>query len=80
MNGNPSITQYVTAKTWHEQHRSHGGEVFPTLSSLSWFIRTRKEDLTAEGVLIVGRGSRPNLLAKDFGSCAAKLLIQNQMA
>ena len=79
MNGNPSITQYVTAKTWHEQHRSHGGEVFPTLSSLSWFIRTRKEDLTAEGVLILGRGSRPNLLPKDFGSCAAKLFIQSQM-
>lgn len=79
MNGNLSITQYVTAKTWYERHRSHGGEVFPTLSSLSWFIRTRKEDLAAEGVLILGRGSRPNLLAKDFDSCAAKLLIQSQM-
>lgn len=48
-------------------------------SPLSWFIRTRKEDLAAEGVLILGRGSRPNLLAKDFDSCAAKLLIQSQM-
>ena len=79
MNGNPSITQYVTAKTWHEQHRSHGGEVFPTLSSLSWFIRTRKKDLSREGVLIAGTGSRPNLLTKDFDSCAARLLIQSQM-
>jgi hypothetical protein len=79
MNGNPSITQYVTAKTWHERHRSHGGEVFPTLSSLSWFLRTHKDVLTAEGVLIVGTGSRPNLLAKDFDSRAAKLLAQSQM-
>ena len=43
---------------WQAEHLAVGGEIFPTLASLPWFIRQNKDELQAHNAIIPGKGSR----------------------
>ena len=78
MNTQPSenLTRLRPLHKWHEQHVKHGGSVFPTYASLKWFVRQRRDDLLASGVLIPGKGGRPNLVTPLFGDAVYKILFK----
>ena len=41
--------------------------MFPTFTSLKWFIRQYGDELENAGVLLRGKGGRTNLVTPDFG-------------
>ncbi len=52
---------------WHEHHLKRGGVLFPTFTSLKWFVRQHGDELEKAGVLLRGKGGRTNLVTLDFG-------------
>ena len=54
---------------WHAHHMRRGGTLFPTYSSLKWFIRQHQNELINAGVLV----AVTDILRSDDSSDNAKL-------
>ena len=61
--------------TWQAEHLASGGEVFPTLASLQWFIRQNRTELETQKAIIPGKGSRGTMLTPNFDQITIGLLI-----
>ena len=61
------LTMLKPLYEWYEYHERKGGVLFPTYSSLKWFVRQHGDQLVDAGVLLRGRGGRPSLVTPDFG-------------
>ena len=64
---NQRLTSLRPLFEWHAHHLKRGGVLFPTYSSLLWFIRQHGNELRDAGVLLKASGSRTNLVTPDFG-------------
>ncbi|MCC6658901.1 MAG: hypothetical protein IT512_12015 [Rhodocyclaceae bacterium] len=65
------VATWRKATRWREEQ---GGDVFPTQSSLDWFIREHFNDLIASGELIPGTGRRGHLVGPNFDEVALGIL------
>ncbi len=63
---------------WQAEHLAVGGEIFPTLASLQWFIRQNKDELQAHNAIIPGKGSRATMLTPYFEKVTTELLLETQ--
>ena len=61
--------------TWQAEHLALGGELFPTLASLQWFIRQNRTELETQKAIIPGKGSRGTMLTPNFDRITISLLI-----
>ena len=61
------LTRLKPLRDLYEYHERKGGVLFPTYSSLTWFVRQHGDQLVNAGVLLRGRGGRPSLVTPDFG-------------
>ena len=75
---NGRLTSLRPLFEWHAHHLRQGGVLFPTYSSLKWFIRQHGEELRNAGVLLSGAGSRTNLVTPDFGKCVYQIFFAPQ--
>ena len=66
-----AVAAWRKATRWREEH---GGDVFPTQSSLDWFIREHSNELRASGEFIQGSGRRGHLVGPNFDSVALGIL------
>ena len=53
-----ALTELKPLYEWHECHALKGGVLFPTYSSLQWFVRQHADELVDAKVLIRGKGGR----------------------
>jgi hypothetical protein len=72
------LSDLKTIASYQENHVSEDGVLFPTLSSLQWFIRCYRNELIESQAIITGRGSRPTLLLPTFESVVLKLLRDHE--
>jgi hypothetical protein len=70
-----ALTELKPLYEWHECHALKGGVLFPTYSSLRWFVRQHGDELVDAKVLIRGKGGRPSLVTPDFGKVAHRLFF-----
>jgi hypothetical protein len=56
---------------WQEKH---GGAVFPTYSSLDFFLRKHRKEMIERGALITRKGRAGTLVAPTFGKIAVEIL------
>ena len=63
---------------WQAEHLAVGGEIFPTLASLQWFVRQNKIELQAHNAIIPGKGSRATMITPYFEEVATELLFETQ--
>ena len=66
-NNNLKLSKLRPLYDWHTHHMRRGGTLFPTYSSLKWFIRQHQNELINAGVLVVGASGRAKLVTPDFG-------------
>ncbi len=66
-----AVAAWRKATRWREES---GGDIFPTQSSLDWFIREHFNDLLASGELIPGAGRRGHLVGPNFDGVALGIL------
>jgi len=64
---------------WQAEHLAFGGELFPTLASLHWFIRQHRVELETKQAIIPGRGSRATMLTPLFEHVTAELLVKTKL-
>jgi hypothetical protein len=58
-----------------EWHSRNTGAVFPTRSSVDWFVKRHRRELIAAGVLISGRGRAGSLVhGERFGPVAVAVV------
>ena len=70
------LTQLRPLHEWFQFHRENGGKIFPTFSSLQWFIRQHRTTLIDSQVLIPSRGNRCTLVTSEFGFVIYELLFE----
>lgn len=73
---NKRLTSLRPLYEWHASHLKQGGLLFPTYSSLKWFIRRHRDELRNAGVLLQGTGSRTNLVTPEFGKTVYKIFFE----
>ncbi len=57
---------------WHSRN---AGGLFPTRSSVDWFIKQHRRELIEQGVLIPGRGRAGSLVDNEqFGRVALEII------
>ncbi len=66
-----TVAAWRKATRWREEY---GGEIFPTQSSLDWFVRQHYAELVDSGTLIPGTGRRGHLVGPDFDGVVIKIL------
>jgi hypothetical protein len=69
------LTQLRPLYEWFQFHRENGGKIFPTFSSLQWFIRQHRTTLIDSQVLVPSRGNRCTLVTSEFGRVVYGLLF-----
>ena len=52
---------------WHADIIRREERLFPTYSSLKWFIRQHQNELNDSGVLVIGASGRAKMFIPDFG-------------
>ena len=72
-----SIADFRKAREWVSER---GGDIFPTLGSLEWFIRTHRHELIRSGQLIVRRGSGGTLIGPEFDRVALQIIQRESAA
>ena len=75
-----TLNSLRTVKTWHTEHVSSGGAVFPTYSSLQWFIRIHRDRLLQSGEFFPGRGGRISLIGPGFDSAVLAIIRDSSRA
>jgi hypothetical protein len=66
------VLAFVSAADWHA---SNVGAVFPTRSSVDWFVKQHRRELVEQGVLIPGRGRAGSVVhAELFGPVALAIV------
>lgn len=66
-----TVAAWRKATRWREES---GGEIFPTQSSLDWFVRQHYDELVGSGTLIPGTGRRGHLVGPDFDGVVIEIL------
>jgi len=72
------LTMLKPLYEWYEYHERKGGVLFPTYSSLTWFVRQHGDQLVDAGVLLRGRGGRPSLVTPDFGKAVYNTFFRRE--
>ena len=70
-----NLSDLKTIADYQGEHLAQNCAVFPTVSSLQWFIRCNKSDLIKAKAILLGAGSRPTLLLPNFESVVLSILI-----
>jgi hypothetical protein len=66
------VNELRTAKDWLEN--DHDGTVFPTFSSLGWFIRQNRARLIESGQFFPGVGRMTHMVGPEFGLVVTDIL------
>ncbi len=71
MVGSSKVRDFVRTRDWQKKN---GGSLFPTFSSLEWFIRSHYRELVASGEFIPRRGSQGSLIGIGFDTVVVNIL------
>ena len=72
------LTELKPLYEWYEYHERNGGVLFPSYSSLTWFVRQHGDQLVDQGVLLRGRGGRRSLVTPGFGKAVYNTFFRRQ--